>query len=156
MEDSSGRRRFLSGIVVGLNAVTGLLLAVPALGYLLSPLLRARASTWVRLGPIGSFPAGQDTVVAEFSVHDDAGFTGGRVRRRAFVRRTDGGDVIALSSRCTHMGCNVSYNAGADSFECPCHGGRYDLEGNVIEGPPPRPLDRYRTRVAAGNLEIET
>jgi cytochrome b6-f complex iron-sulfur subunit len=61
---------------------------------------------------------------------------------------------IALSRVCTHLGCLVNYDKAKQIFICPCHGGVYDLEGNVISGPPPRPLPRYSVKVTDGDVVI--
>ncbi|MBV9605402.1 MAG: Rieske 2Fe-2S domain-containing protein, partial [Solirubrobacterales bacterium] len=58
--------------------------------------------------------------------------------------------VIAISSRCVHVGCPVRYVAAARSFVCPCHGGVYDFRGVRSGGPPPRPLDRFYTLIRDG------
>jgi len=55
--------------------------------------------------------------------------------------------VIAISSRCVHVGCPVRYVAAAQSFVCPCHGGVYNFRGIRTGGPPPRPLDRFYTLI---------
>jgi cytochrome b6-f complex iron-sulfur subunit len=49
----------------------------------------------------------------------------------------------AFSAKCTHEGCTVSYLPGQSVIWCPCHDGRFDLEGRVLSGPPPRPLPKY-------------
>lgn len=56
---------------------------------------------------------------------------------------------VALSQACTHQGCTVTYSS--NSFNCPCHGGRYDTNGNVTAGPPPSPLKKY-TVTKNGNI----
>ena len=61
---------------------------------------------------------------------------------------------IAISTRCVHLGCPVRYVNSAENFICPCHGGVYDFQGAVTGGPPVRPLDRFQTRVMAGQVEI--
>ncbi len=66
----------------------------------------------------------------------------------------DPDDFVAVSTRCTHLGFPVRFVKAAGSFVCPCHGGVYDFEGRVIGGPPPRPLDRFQTRVRAGEVQI--
>jgi menaquinol-cytochrome c reductase iron-sulfur subunit len=65
-----------------------------------------------------------------------------------------GGDFVALSTRCMHLGCPVRFVAASKRFICPCHGGVYDFTGTVSGGPPVRPLDRFYTRVRNGQLEI--
>jgi cytochrome b6-f complex iron-sulfur subunit len=61
---------------------------------------------------------------------------------------------IALSRVCTHLGCLVEYQKGAEVLLCPCHAGKFDLEGNVISGPPPQPLSRLALKVEGNSLVI--
>ena len=61
---------------------------------------------------------------------------------------------VAISTRCAHLGCPVRYIQASKKFVCPCHGGVYGFEGQVEGGPPVRPLDRFYTRVRAGQVEI--
>jgi glycine/D-amino acid oxidase-like deaminating enzyme/nitrite reductase/ring-hydroxylating ferredoxin subunit len=56
--------------------------------------------------------------------------------------RDKDGVVHALSSVCTHMGCQVSFNAVERSWDCPCHGSRFDIDGKVLDGPAMRPLEK--------------
>jgi len=65
-----------------------------------------------------------------------------------YLRRR-GNEVIALSAECTHLGCNVHYQDKQKRFACPCHKGTYDLDGNVLGGPPPQPLRRFAVKVPA-------
>lgn len=58
------------------------------------------------------------------------------------VHRDDDGAVHAVSPTCTHLGCRVAWNAGERSWDCPCHGSRFDPDGNVLEGPAVKPLAR--------------
>ena len=61
------------------------------------------------------------------------------------VARISNADLgfIALAQTCTHQGCTIAYDAGSETFICPCHGGTYDLNGNVVAGPPPNPVKKY-------------
>ncbi len=58
------------------------------------------------------------------------------------IRRSDS-EFIALSAVCTHLNCTVGYRSENKDIYCACHGGRYDLNGNVIEGPPKAPLKKF-------------
>ncbi|MEU6811977.1 FAD-dependent oxidoreductase [Streptomyces sp. NPDC046831] len=60
---------------------------------------------------------------------------------RVAVYRDEEGRTHAVSARCTHMGCLVSFNAAERAWECPCHGSRFDTDGKVIQGPATRPLE---------------
>lgn len=62
--------------------------------------------------------------------------------------------LIALSRVCTHLGCLVEYDKAGRRLLCPCHAGAFDLEGNVISGPPPKPLSRVPLKVEGENIII--
>jgi nucleotide-binding universal stress UspA family protein len=62
--------------------------------------------------------------------------------RRLAVYKAENGSVISLSPRCQHMGCTVDWNDADKSWDCPCHGSRYRLDGTVFQGPAKRDLDR--------------
>lgn len=61
---------------------------------------------------------------------------------------------IVLSRVCTHLGCLVNYSKSRQLLICPCHNGIYDLDGNVVSGPPPRPLEKLPFTIAGGNIKI--
>jgi Rieske Fe-S protein len=69
--------------------------------------------------------------------------------------RLEGG-FLAISSICTHLHCIVNWNAVTQRFECPCHGAKFNQDGEVLEGPPPRPLDLHKLEIAAGNVVVDT
>lgn len=63
------------------------------------------------------------------------------------VYRDTEGRLIAMSPVCRHMGCIVQWNAVEQTWDCPCHGGRYDCYGNIFMGPPRKPLKRESLKV---------
>ncbi len=69
------------------------------------------------------------------------------------INRPDKG-YVALSRVCTHLGCLVDYQKDQKRLLCPCHGGTYDLSGNVVAGPPPKPLQQFPVKVAGDSLII--
>jgi cytochrome b6-f complex iron-sulfur subunit len=75
-------------------------------------------------------------------------------KERTFILRTEGG-FLAISSICTHLNCVVNWNEMLKKFECPCHGAKFNPNGEVLEGPPPRPLDLYKLQIAAGNVVVD-
>jgi cytochrome b6-f complex iron-sulfur subunit len=72
----------------------------------------------------------------------------------AIVLNIPGKGIRAFSRVCTHLGCLVKYYPEKQLFICPCHAGTYNLEGDVVSGPPPRPLPRFAVKVQDGNLVI--
>ncbi|MEV6757035.1 FAD-dependent oxidoreductase [Streptomyces sp. NPDC051214] len=79
------------------------------------------------------------------SVAEIAPGTGAVVRvdgERCAVYRDPDGTTHAVSARCTHLGCLVAFNEAETSWDCPCHGSRFDVEGAVLQGPAVRPLER--------------
>ncbi|WP_060879061.1 FAD-dependent oxidoreductase [Streptomyces scabiei] len=58
------------------------------------------------------------------------------------VHRDEDGSLHAVSARCTHMGCLVGFNRAERTWECPCHGSRFDVEGRIVQGPATKPLER--------------
>ena len=73
---------------------------------------------------------------------------------RVFIRRDADGSLTAFSAICTHLGCLVNFNNVKREFICPCHGGRYDMDGKVIAGPPPAPLAKLPVKVEGGNVMV--
>jgi cytochrome b6-f complex iron-sulfur subunit len=72
------------------------------------------------------------------------------------VDHPSGNTFNALSAVCTHQGCIItSYDAGSGQFVCPCHGSRYDVNGQVKQGPAPYPLTKYQTQFANNKLTIK-
>lgn len=68
---------------------------------------------------------------------------------KLIIARTDENNFVACSAICTHRGCVVQYAHEAKQFVCPCHGARFDLDGNVTKGPAKRPLARHNIESAA-------
>ena len=64
-------------------------------------------------------------------------------------------DVTVYSPICPHLGCGYNWNAQDQHFECPCHGSVFALDGQVLAGPAPRPLDTLPTKIENGELLVE-
>jgi Rieske Fe-S protein len=68
--------------------------------------------------------------------------------------RTTSGEFRAFSATCTHLSCTVQYRPDLEHIWCACHNGHYDLTGRNIDGPPPRPLDRYDVALRGDDVVI--
>ncbi len=69
--------------------------------------------------------------------------------KRLAVFRDDEGELHAVASVCTHLGCHVSFNSAQKSWDCPCHGSRFSIDGEVLDGPAIKPLERYELNARA-------
>ena len=84
-----------------------------------------------------------------------AGTVGGAaVAGSAWLVRRSTGELVAFDPRCTHAQCAYDWTDQA-RFACLCHAGLFRVDGTVISGPPPRPLDRFGVREADGSIELE-
>jgi len=160
------RRRFMNVAAQGAGAVAVAAFVLPALGFAAGSALFERPPvTWQSIGPLDDFV--DDTyiprVITETPGIGEVGKTTVYVRRRnpdiddlegrPAPPETDA-PVVAISSRCMHLGCPVRWTAAASRFICPCHGGVYGFKGEVSGGPPVRPLDHFYVRVRDGQLEV--
>lgn len=74
--------------------------------------------------------------------------------RPGLLVRTPQGDLKAFSAVCTHLNCTVQYDQEASVIWCACHNGKFDLNGRVISGPPPRPLEPYQVNVRGDEVIV--
>jgi Rieske Fe-S protein len=159
--ETISRRRFMTTATHTAGAVATAAIALPALGFALGPALQRSPVMWQAVGRAEDFPDGTYVPAVIRLTPDNVGSAN---KSTIYIRRRDPaidtepldrwGAFIAISSRCAHVGCPVGYYDAARSFVCPCHGGVYDFRGIRVGGPPPRPLDRFLTRVRRGRLEI--
>jgi Rieske Fe-S protein len=172
------RSKFVEVSTLGLGAVIGGLVTVPALGLMVGPAFVKQGKNPVDIGSLDDFPEGQ-FVIATFLTNPEEGEVS---RRTAYVRNNglkDGApSFTVVSNRCVHLGCPVQVNGlalendkklvkvengpaveitptqAASGFGCPCHGGQYDTEGNRTAGPPVRALDRYKYGIINGRVVL--
>jgi cytochrome b6-f complex iron-sulfur subunit len=73
-----------------------------------------------------------------------------------FVKDKDGSYWIALYQRCVHLGCTVPFRNDCVSFKCPCHGSHYNVDGEYLDGPAPRSLDRFAMSFSGDSVVVST
>jgi menaquinol-cytochrome c reductase iron-sulfur subunit len=147
------RQEFLKALGLALSGVIGLVVAIPGGAFFLNFLFVPTRRTWVKLGPVEKYNEGQTTDVV-FEAPGRLPWDGVTGLRSAWLRREDAENFTAFAINCTHLGCPVRWEAGAELFMCPCHGGVYYSNGDVAGGPPPQPLHRYPVRIVDGHVEI--
>jgi Rieske Fe-S protein len=72
----------------------------------------------------------------------------------ALLVRMPNGEYQSMSAVCTHLGCTVQYQPDTQQIWCPCHNGRYDLNGRNIQGPPPRPLVTFDVKLRGDEIHV--
>jgi Rieske Fe-S protein len=154
------RRRFMNVTAQGLGGVAVAAFALPALGFALGPVFERTKMQWQSIGPLADFNE-DEYIPRVFTIVNgigEAGKTTAYVRLRNPAIDTEPEDqfnrVIAISTRCNHLGCPVRFTPAAGKFLCPCHGGVYDFRGLREGGPPVRPLDRFFTRIEDGEVLV--
>ena len=78
------------------------------------------------------------------------------VQGRFYLVRLAEGGFLAVSRRCTHLGCTVPWIEEENRFACPCHASAFDIRGEVIYAPAPRPLDLYPVSIENDRIAVDT
>lgn len=153
-KDQLSRRNFLAIAIGAIGAVIGVVIAIPAVAYVVGPALKRKTSEdWVRLGPTSKVELGTPTLF-KTTIERQTGWIVTEEELSIYILTEDGRDYIALSNICTHLGCRVRWITDQGQYFCPCHNAAFDKIGLVVSGPPPRPLDRYETKVEDDQLYI--
>jgi menaquinol-cytochrome c reductase iron-sulfur subunit len=148
------RRDWMFKLGVGLNAVAGVLLAVPLVGFVFSSLGKKQSPlSWIDLGKVDVYPENQ-TRMATYRNPFTRPWDGETAEIPCWVRRLDGNQFQVFAVNCAHLGCPVRWFKESGLFMCPCHGGIYYQDGSRAAGPPPRGLFQYEYKVEKGKLWV--
>lgn len=150
----STRRVFLKIFTGVLVAFCSLLVGIPFVGSFIGSAFQKIKPGWIKLGAIQSLPLGQPAHLTVADVETDAYIRETAVRHLWAVRRSDA-EVTVFSPVCPHLGCQFDWDASTSKFRCPCHGSVYSIDGKVLGGPAPRPLDTLPTKIEKGELSAE-
>jgi len=150
------RRDFFRFATAALSALIGLVVAVPGVAFIVSPLRkRDRHESFETLTPLKQLEVG---VPRSFTIIQDRHDAWVKYPREPvgsvwLIRQPDGSDppVYALTSECPHLGCAVNLAPGGKGFLCPCHTSAFDLDGKPQNRVPPRPMDRLEVEMTKGD-----
>ncbi len=153
-----GSRRSFLGVLLGLaSATVGVLLGIPVVRFLLSPLTSgSAASGWSSAGSLAEVTASSaSSAPVSRTLHrtEQDGWRETDSRPTVYLIQK-GGAVQALSAICPHLGCIVPWDASRNAFVCPCHGGVFGPDGAYRSGPPRRGMDVLQTKVTNGNVMV--
>jgi len=143
-QKGSSRRSFLTKLWFALGLVALAEFIAVAFAFLRPakpPARRENADAIITAGEVNSFAP--DSVTAF-------------VRGRFYLSRLADGGFLALSRKCTHLGCTVPWVAQENKFVCPCHASAFDISGNVISPPAPRALDIYAVTIENDMVKVDT
>ena len=150
---SPTRRRTLALLVNGSIAILGGALTALLAVFAVRPAAGTGRERWVRAANLADLTP-DVPVPRVVTMPRVDGWYRTRARETVFVVWDGGRAVHAFSATCTHLGCRVRWDTDASKFRCPCHGGAYDANGRVIDGPPPRPLDTVAARIDDANASV--
>ncbi len=141
--DAEGTRRaFLRNLIRALGALW-------AGGFLFTSLSYLRLPTRLRPVSGGAIEVGAEN---ELLIDEGRLITGDHTP--FWIVRTANGELVALPAICTHRHCVLDWKPKTATLLCPCHGGSFDLNGNVLGGPPPRPLRTLTVTVKGGRVYV--
>jgi cytochrome b6-f complex iron-sulfur subunit len=144
----TSRREFIKKSFYGLIALIGLGFLIPGVKVLTPAEDRRKELVYFPLIAEDDIPhIGVKKAELLFTV------SGKERKSRVFIVSNAGG-ITVFSATCSHLGCLVNYHKDKREFVCPCHGGRYDLAGKNIAGPPPAPLTMLPARSQDGMILV--
>lgn len=139
--EKMNRRSFLNYILGSGGAALALATLFPVIRYILPPTGGEVVDTSVAVGR-----------ASEIATNSAKTFRFGN--KPAMLIRTSEGALKAFTAVCTHLNCTVQYDSEASAIVCACHNGHFDLNGQVISGPPPKPLEEFRVDVRDDNITV--
>ena len=159
MSEPINRRDFMKTTIYIVGGVIVSAVGIPAAGYLIDPALKSGSKeAWIPIGKMEDMPDLNKPYPFSFTRVQVNGWERTATSHGGFVIRKSEKpeDLLILNSRCTHLACTVNWKEDEQIFFCPCHDASFGKEGEVLDGPPPRPLDRYEEfRITEeGSLEI--
>jgi menaquinol-cytochrome c reductase iron-sulfur subunit len=150
---TTSRRGFYSVLINLFGGLTAAVIAIPAAAYLLLKPKRSGGDEMLEVADVGALEVGKPKEVVYLRTRVD-GWKTSREKTTAWVVKDSAGEVIAFDPQCTHLACAYHWESAHSMFRCPCHNSSFGLDGKVLEGPAPRPLDRYVTKIEGGKLLI--
>ncbi len=153
-KEKINRRNFMGLATWIIGGMIGTGFGIPAIAYIISPAKRTNeAQKWIRLGSISKVELGTPTLF-KAKIERQTGWITNEEELSIYVFTENGRDFVAMSNICTHLGCRVRWISEQEQFFCPCHNAGFSKSGEVVSGPPPRPLDQYQVKEEDGQLFV--
>ena len=146
---STTRRTFLKLLIGIITLFIGLILGIPFIQALIVSKFKKAKLAWYKVAEVDSLPVGQPVRLNFFARSEDAYLHETAVHSIWAVKHS-ASEVTIYSPICTHLGCYYKWDQGTGHFECPCHGSVFSIDGKVLGGPAPRPLDTLPYKIDNG------
>jgi len=148
------RRDFIKMVTILVGSIIGTAIGLPLISYLLSPALKTqKEDDWISLGSLDNYPIGVPGPFA-YTRTSVNGWERTASNYGVYVLRKSENELMAFSDVCTHLGCRITWREDMKEYVCPCHDGHFAVDGQVLYGPPPRPLDQYEFKIQDGNILV--
>lgn len=149
----ASRRSLFQWITAGIAGLIGAGLAIPLLGYVVSPAMRRHEEQWVDVGPSAEIEVDKPKQLDHVTSIRD-GYLNRQSHKAIWVVKKPDGHVTVFAPMCTHLGCSYRWDHEGRRFQCPCHGSAFNIDGRVLSGPAPRPLDELPSKIENGRLLV--
>ena len=149
---TTNRRNFFVTAIFGLTGLITAALGIPAAAYLLLPPHTRKQGEWTEAGDLTGLRVNSPEEMVFRRTRVD-GWKVTSEKATAWVVKTEK-EVVAFAPQCTHLGCAYHWEEQTKEFLCPCHTSTFSLDGQVTNGPAPRPLDRYEVKVDGNKLLV--
>lgn len=147
------RRVFFGRAIAAIAGLIGLGLGIPLLGYAVLPTLRKREEPWSEVGPLDLLQVDHPKELEVVRSLSSGWMRSDSMQSIWAYRQPDGAPVV-YSPICPHLGCGYRWSEEQRKFLCPCHNSVFALDGRVLSGPAPRPLDTLPTKVEGDRLFV--
>ena len=147
------RRKFFAWMTGAIAGVIGLSLAIPLVGFVISPGLKRRPKRWVDVGGVNELIPNEPKQLEHLMTIQD-GYIETKAVKSVWAVKDDSNQLRVFSPLCPHLGCGYRWDGSERRFKCPCHGSVYSVTGEVLAGPAPRSLDTLPTKVENGRLLV--
>lgn len=147
------RRTFFQWVTRAAAGLIGLSLAVPLVGYVISPALKRREQPWTEVGGLDDLTPGAPKQL-DYVVTAQDGYLETTMHKAIWAVKQPDAQVTVFSPMCTHLGCGYHWDVSDRKFKCPCHGSVFDIDGQVLAGPAPRHLDTLPTKTENGRIFV--
>lgn len=152
-EHDFSRRNFMVRVIFSIGAFISAAVAIPLAGFGILPVLKKREAGWSDAGSASDLIPNSPEE-RRFIQMVKTGWQEERVERTVWLVKKSDGLIKAFSPSCPHLGCGYRWFADEKQFKCPCHLSIFDIDGKVLGGPAPRPLDTLETKIEGGKVFV--